>query len=121
MSTPGVKTALTVDPALTQHFKEPPLFVYKRGPNLQDKLVRANILAPITPVAIVPSVTILLKRKHKSSIRRKDENYPVACHFNNQSHPISSSYLRFREAVGVRQDRGVCQMQTVCDPCRAEK
>ena len=48
---------LTSDPALTQHFKDPPLFVYKRGPNLRDKLVRANILpqpkqtllAPIKP------------------------------------------------------------------------
>lgn len=35
---------LTSDPALTQHFKDPPLFVYKRGPNLKDKLVRDNIL-----------------------------------------------------------------------------
>jgi len=33
---------LTSDTALTQHFKDPPLFVFKRGPNLQNKLVRAN-------------------------------------------------------------------------------
>ncbi len=143
---------MTSDPAAAQHFKDPPLFVYRRGPNLRNKVVQANIkvnskqtlLAPLkdgnypcghcaqchntwrTPVFRHPrsgksfpvkgfitcsteniiyllrcpcdkiyigKITCMLKQRiseHKSSIRRKDVNYPVAQHFNEASHPVSS-------------------------------
>ncbi len=42
--------------------------------------------------------------EHKSSIRRADPNYPVACHFNASSHPISS--LRFQGIEHVQLPRG---------------
>lgn len=53
--------------------------------------------------------------EHKSSIRRKDENYPVACHFNDLSHPLSSLRFQGIEQVTLHRggdiDRKLCQRE----------
>lgn len=168
---------LTTDPALSDLFQDPPLFVHKRGPNLRNKLIRANILPPpkqtlLTPIKegnypcgncahchnsvktntfkhprtgkrfgirgiitcntknviymltcpcekiYIGKTTRPLKQRiseHKSSIRRNDENYPVACHFNNLSHPLSSLRFQGIEQVTLHRggdvDRKLCQRE----------
>ncbi len=151
---------LKSDPELASTFKDPPLFVNKKGRNLRDHLVRANfdvnvgssrvtqtLLQPLPSgnyrcgncaqcnntyktnqfshphtgkkfsinsvitcasthviymircpcgLAYIWKTTRKLKQRiseHKSSVRRNDPNYPVAIHFNNAHHDISS--LRF--------------------------
>ena len=53
--------------------------------------------------------------EHKSSIRRKDVKYPVACHFNNHSHPISSLRFQGIEQITLQRggdvDRSLCQRE----------
>lgn len=155
---------LESDPELTTIFKNPPLYVNKKGKSLRDRLVRASFNLkggsspaqtrlrplpngnyrcgncaqcnntfktshfshphtgkkfPINSVitcssthviymircpcglAYVGKTTRKLKQRiseHKSSIRRNDPNYPIAIHFNNNHHDISS--LRF---CGIEQ------------------
>lgn len=110
---------LISDPALTQHFKDPPLFVYKRGPNQQNKLVRASIHHNPRQTLQAP-----LKQGnypfgncaqcHKIYIGN-NINYPVARQFNNHSYPISSLRFQGIEQVtlqrGADVDRRLCQRE----------
>ncbi len=53
------------DLALNQHFKDPTLFVFKRGPNLHSRLVRADILphpkqSLLAPVRVTSPVATVL-------------------------------------------------------------
>ena len=165
---------LASDPTLAQLFNEPPLFVYRRGPNLRNKLVRANIKPSPKQTRLFPlkngnypcghcaqccnaiksnvfrhltsgrifrvrgfitcstenviytlrcecnkiyvgKTTRKLKQRiseHKSSIRRNDINYPVARHFNECSHPISS--LRFQGIEHIEMPRGGDMEKRLC-------
>ncbi len=60
---------LTSDPAAAQHFKDPPLFAYRRDPHLRNKVVQANIKVNSKQTPLAPL---------------KDGNYPCGhcaqCH-----------------------------------------
>jgi hypothetical protein len=55
---------LTSDPTLSQEFKDPPpIFVYKRGPNIHSRLVQGSLNTVAKQTLLTPL---------------RDGNYPVA-------------------------------------------
>jgi len=63
------------------------------------------VKCPCDKIYIGKTTRVLKQRisEHKSSIRRNDINYPVARHFNEASHPVSS--LRFQSIEHIELPR----------------
>ncbi len=99
---------LTTDPALTQHFKDPSLFVYKRVPNLRNKLVRASTLPS-------PRQTLLTSLKQG--------NYPCGncaqCHntwkTNIFTHPRTGTTFPVRGVITCSTKNVVYMLKCPCD------
>jgi len=165
------------DPSLQDKFRDPPLFVSRRGPNLRNRVVKACIKSAPTQTLLAPlkdgnypcgncaqcnnthktynfkhprsgksynvkgmitcktknviyilrcpwdmvyvgKTTRCLKQRiseHKSSIRRADPNYPVACHFTECAHSVSSLSFQGIEQIklprGGNIDKVLCQRE----------